>query len=119
MTISDFKALVNSVLADSQGSPALAKAITVATKADGTVWVYCNGSGVAFPPDFSPRLAAVASAMAELFEEYLAAHGQSNWPRCPLHPDTHPLDARDDSGISLWVCPTSGAAVAEIGHLTD
>lgn len=45
------------------------------------------------------------------------------WPRCPDHPDTHPLEAVVVDGTAVWVCPKSGAvrksraAFARIGEL--
>lgn len=39
----------------------------------------------------------------------------TSWPRCPRHPN-HPLWLGEDSPF-MWHCPTTGAAVATLGHL--
>ena len=39
------------------------------------------------------------------------------WPQCPLHPETHPLEAAVTEGPAIWRCPRSGTVVAHIGAL--
>ena len=40
------------------------------------------------------------------------------WPRCPEHPDSHPLKPTESDGRAAWVCPVSSKVVAQIGLLT-
>lgn len=41
----------------------------------------------------------------------------SNWPKCPQHPTTHPLEAAVLDGDAVWRCPASLAPIAGIGDL--
>ncbi|HYF74706.1 MAG TPA: hypothetical protein VD864_17895 [Nocardioides sp.] len=52
-----------------------------------------------------------------VFEALCTARRPTNWPRCPAHPDNHPMAPRLTDGAPTWCCPISGHAVAEIGRL--
>jgi hypothetical protein len=39
------------------------------------------------------------------------------WPRCPAHPDTHPLDAAVEGGTAVWRCPRGTAPTVPMGEL--
>jgi hypothetical protein len=52
-------------------------------------------------------------------EELCAARQPTNWPRCPDHPDNHPMAPIVTGGIAAWCCPRSGRAVVEIGRLAS
>ncbi|TXR56762.1 hypothetical protein [Quadrisphaera setariae] len=58
--------------------------------------------------------ARVADAAHSEVVESLWAHRPTNWPPCPDHPTTHPLQlaAGDDADPRpLWTCPLTGEVV--------
>ena len=79
-----------------------------------------SGSGVSVlrPAAPSERIAAVADQVQEwAIEGQLWGAGLTNWPRCPRHPDSHPMQATTVNGSAVWVCPASHDVVAPIGAL--
>ncbi len=67
-------------------------------------------------PD-AEQLASVADQVQEWAVEELWSSRPTNWPRCPHHPDTHPLQAAVLDGGAWWTCPQGGGRVARIGSL--
>ncbi|MEU7906299.1 hypothetical protein [Actinoplanes sp. NPDC049118] len=69
--------------------------------------------------DTSAReLAEVADRVADELVEVLPAAGYpAIWPECPLHPGSHPLEARTDGHEAVWSCPAADARIATIGSL--
>jgi hypothetical protein len=41
----------------------------------------------------------------------------SNWPRCPRHPTTHPLEAVVVEGEAAWRCARDSVRIARVGEL--
>lgn len=64
----------------------------------------------------SARVAAVADQVQEWAIEELWGHG-SNWPPCPQHPNSHPMQATTRDDAAVWVCPTDQTIVSPIGAL--
>jgi hypothetical protein len=65
-------------------------------------------------------IASVADQVQEWVVEELCSIGRpTNWPRCPQHPDSHPLSAIVQEGQPVWVCPTTGRVICEIGQLAS
>jgi hypothetical protein len=64
----------------------------------------------------SERVIAATEAVQEVVIEELWARA-SNWPMCPAHRSSHPMDARSVSEQAWWVCPADGALVALVGTL--
>lgn len=64
------------------------------------------------------RVADAADKVQEWVIEELWSRAPTNWPRCPRHPDTHPMVAVVQDDVAVWVCPTDGQAVAPIGGLS-
>ena len=62
------------------------------------------------------RVAAVADQVQEIVIEELWARA-SNWPICPAHRSTHPLQVAMTPAGPSWTCPTDRAAVAAVGDL--
>jgi hypothetical protein len=51
-------------------------------------------------------------------EEQWHAGGSANWPECPEHPGSHPLEPGiDDEDTAVWRCPRSERAICAIGAL--
>lgn len=53
-----------------------------------------------------------------VIESQLWGSAPTNWPPCPVHPDTHPLRAllaRDLTAV--WTCPHDDATIAPIGEV--
>ncbi len=63
------------------------------------------------------RIVSVADQVQEWAIEELWIRSATNWPRCPRHPDAHPLAAVNRDGIARWACPTDGTAFTPIGSL--
>ena len=63
------------------------------------------------------QVVMVADQVQEWAIEERAMRRATNWPRCPEHPENHPLTAVATQETATWRCPTSGRAVCEIGQL--
>ena len=66
----------------------------------------------------SDRIAEVADQVQEWAIEELWGDADTNWPRCPQHPDSHPLSPLSDQGLASWVCPENKFPICAIGSLT-
>ena len=62
------------------------------------------------------RVAAVADLVQEIVIEELWARA-SNWPMCPAHRSTHPLQVAMTPAGPWWACPADRAAVSAVGDL--
>lgn len=62
------------------------------------------------------RVAKFADQVQEWAIEELWGHG-SNWPQCPQHPSSHPMQATTRNGVAVWVCPADQAVAVAIGTL--
>jgi hypothetical protein len=79
-----------------------------------------SGQGVHVMADQPPqdRVAQAADVVQEWAVEELCARGRAtNWPRCPRHPDNHPLAATVREQRAVWVCPREGDLVATVGEI--
>jgi hypothetical protein len=65
------------------------------------------------------RMAHLADQVQDWAVEELARLGRStNWPACPDHPATHPLEAAAENDRAVWACPARGATSSPIGGLS-
>ena len=63
------------------------------------------------------RVAQAADQVQEwAIEDQLWASGRTNWPPCPSHPASHPLQASVVESDAVWVCPADQSVVAPIGE---
>jgi hypothetical protein len=76
-----------------------------------------RGVAVTLGRPLAEQVVDVADQVQEWAVEELWGSAPTNWPPCPRHPTTHPLEARLVTGAAWWVCPHEGRAVSEIGHL--
>lgn len=79
-----------------------------------------DGSGVSVLRSASPaeRIADIADQVQEwAIEDQLWRPGATNWPRCPAHPNTHPLKAAAVNDQAVWVCPIGREVVAHVGEV--
>jgi hypothetical protein len=86
------------------------------------LWLGGSGHGVAVDRQATEaeRVVEAADTVQEMvIEGELRTRGATNWPRCPSHPATHPVEARVVDDVAAWVCPASGAVVAPIGGLDE
>lgn len=66
------------------------------------------------------ELARLADQLHEwIVEELPSHHRPTNWPPCPVHPDTHPLEVRLDQDDVVWACPRAGTTHARVGELAQ
>jgi hypothetical protein len=64
------------------------------------------------------QIADVADQAADWLVESLPGAGlPAVWPECPLHPDSHPLQARVVEAVAVWTCPAGGETVVAVGSL--
>jgi len=64
------------------------------------------------------RIASVADQVQEWAVEALWRAGRpATWPECPEHPNSHPLAAAVQEDRAVWICPTTGHLVNDIGRL--
>jgi hypothetical protein len=62
----------------------------------------------------------VADRVQEWLIEELGFRGiPTNWPRCPMHPDTHPLQPELVHEAAMWICPKTGEPIVSIGRLAE
>lgn len=79
-----------------------------------------SGSGVSVLLSATPseRIADIADQVQQwAIEDQLWRAGATNWPRCPAHPNTHPLKAAAVDDAAVWVCPQGHDVVAQIGEV--
>ncbi|WP_146197026.1 hypothetical protein [Serinibacter arcticus] len=76
-----------------------------------------TGVAVALGASEPERVARVADVVQEWWIEELWATSPTNWPPCPEHPDSHPLQAVVAVERAVWACPTGGRVHHEIGAL--
>jgi len=66
------------------------------------------------------RLVAITDQVQEWVVEVLPGIGRpSNWPPCPVHPNSHPLSPVEKNGRAVWACPTLGIEQFAIGSIND
>ena len=63
------------------------------------------------------RIAAIAEQVQEWIIEQQWGTSASNWPPCPTHPDTHPLQVRMHDDRATWTCPTDGTSFWRVGSI--
>ena len=79
-----------------------------------------SGSGISVERSAAlpERIAAVADQVQEwAIEELWGGSAATNWPRCPHHPNSHPLLATTSDQTAVWVCPADQATISRIGSL--
>ena len=80
-----------------------------------------SGAGISVPrnADLVTRVVVVADQVQEwVIESQLWGAAPTNWPPCPTHPDSHPLQALlVHDGTAAWTCPRDGATVAPVGDV--
>jgi hypothetical protein len=64
------------------------------------------------------RVGSVADQVQEWAIEELWGRAPTNWPRCPHHPDAHPLRVSTSHAVAVWVCPVDDIPVSQIGGLS-
>lgn len=79
-----------------------------------------DGSGSGLSVRRSAPLAERIVQAADQVQEW-AIEGQlwgsapTNWPHCPLHPDSHPSQPYVVGDRAVWICPMDRSEVALIG----
>lgn len=79
-----------------------------------------TGQGISVHRDESAAEQVVEAAghvQEWAIEELWRRGARTNWPPCPLHPTTHPLQPVVRGSVAAWECPADGTAVAAIGDL--
>jgi hypothetical protein len=77
-----------------------------------------DGTGVYVRLEVSEaeRVVAAAEAVQDIVIDELAARA-SNWPMCPAHRSSHPMEAKLVADQAWWICPADRSPVALIGSL--
>lgn len=81
--------------------------------ADGTA----RGVSVDRSAPSAERIASAADHVQEWVIEELWGSEPTNWPVCPLHPDSHPLRATVRAANAWWDCPRDSTSIVRIGAL--
>jgi hypothetical protein len=69
-------------------------------------------------PDLEDLCVAAAERASDLISEELAGRRASNWPPCPVHPNSHPLQPTlGAGGGAVWTCPRGDGVAVPIGQL--
>lgn len=77
-----------------------------------------HGVSVLEGDEFPEQAASVADQVQEWAVEELAALGRpATWPECPEHPNGHLLAPVVRDRRAVWVCPSSGVLLGEVGRL--
>lgn len=76
-----------------------------------------HGLGVLLSDSETARIVAAADQVQEWVIEERWPSSTTNWPPCPQHPTTHPLQARALVDGAFWTCPATSAPVSRIGRL--
>ena len=76
-----------------------------------------TGAYVSRPAPEGERIAMVADQMQEWVIEELWATTATNWPRCPRHPDSHPMKVSTRAATAVWTCPADEVVISIIGEL--
>ncbi|GAA1928686.1 hypothetical protein [Nocardioides hwasunensis] len=64
------------------------------------------------------RVASAADQVQEwAIETHLWGAAPTNWPPCPNHPDTHPLQAVVHDHRAVWLCPADQSVMAAVGEV--
>ena len=80
-----------------------------------------SGQGVAVSRHrpLAEQVVDVADQVQEWAVEELWGSAPTNWPRCPRHTTTHPMQARLVADAAWWVCPHDGSASVSSGVCAD
>ena len=81
-----------------------------------------SGSGLSVrrAASLEERVAQAADQVQEwAIEDQLWGSAPTNWPPCPHHPATHPLQASVAGSRAVWVCPADHSVVAPIGEAQE
>jgi len=63
------------------------------------------------------RVTAAADQVQEWVIEELWSTATANWPPCPRHRASHPLQPVVLDGLATWICPADGEQIGPIGSL--
>jgi hypothetical protein len=76
-----------------------------------------TGCGIQVDPESAEwvRVAWVTEQLQEWLIEELWPKAPTNWPRCPQHPQNHPLCPAVVDERAVWLCPSDRALIAPIG----
>ena len=81
------------------------------------IWLYgVDGARTGVDPAL-PFLEFASQVHDWAVEDLWARRLPTNWPPCPLHPDTHPLTVAAHGERVVWQCLSSGEEIAEVGSL--
>jgi hypothetical protein len=90
---------------------------TTYLRIEGGLTMLSNGHHDDRPAEELARLADLVHQW--VVEELPSHHRPTNWPPCPLHPDTHPLEVGLVQDDVVWLCPSTGRAQARVGGLAQ
>jgi hypothetical protein len=83
-----------------------------------------DGSGMGVWINLDAPPAQQFAELADQFQDWAVenlprVHQPTNWPRCPAHPETHPMQAQLRGDEATWVCPAGADIVFRIGHYPE
>jgi hypothetical protein len=63
------------------------------------------------------RIAEVADQVQDWVIDELMGTSATNWPPCPTHPESHPLEVSTREHVAVWICPVDRTPISQIGAL--
>lgn len=69
---------------------------------------------VALESSISEQIRTIADRTQD---ELIGTVVDSSWPRCSLHPDTHPMEASVVDACAWWTCPRIKCPIVKVGSL--
>jgi hypothetical protein len=81
---------------------------------DGRFVVHCGSSFEAFSVPLDETIEVFAWKFADRVQTILMEYRMELVPECPLHPGTHPLECRIDTGRARWFCPSTTLPVRSL-----
>lgn len=71
--------------------------------------------GACKPRDLLPVVDAERASLAAVARS--GCRDATNWPRCPRHPDSHPMKVSTRGATAVWTCPADEIVISSIGEL--
>ncbi|PIM70670.1 hypothetical protein CTU88_19180 [Streptomyces sp. JV178] len=119
---SEFSEALAAVVRDLRAQCSVRPEVREDEDGSGVVLYAPDGSGQGVWAEADGRPGVVTAEVADQVQGWAvgalwAAGEPAVWPRCPAHPDTHPLEAAVERGTAVWRCPRGTATAVPVGEL--
>jgi hypothetical protein len=83
------------------------------------LWDTETGSGTGLWLDDGVEPLHAVLDMADCVQEVAMEVLWRAWPKCPQHPNGHPLELDVADDAALWACPETRVIIARVGELSE